>query len=70
MSFEKKVTYEDLDELLKNDNKVKVGGEPVWARTVFTCDFDSETVASSLRYRCRRCDPRKIRFEEEVHELG
>jgi hypothetical protein len=29
MSFEKKVTYEDLDELLKNDNKVKVGGEPV-----------------------------------------
>ena len=28
MSFEKKVTYEDLEELLKNDNKVKVGGEP------------------------------------------
>jgi hypothetical protein len=29
MSFEKKVTYEDLEELLKDDNKVKVGGEPV-----------------------------------------
>jgi hypothetical protein len=29
MSLEKKVTYEDLEELLKDDNKVKVGGEPV-----------------------------------------
>jgi hypothetical protein len=35
MSEAKKITYDDLEELLKDDNKVKVGGK--WASSTSSC---------------------------------
>lgn len=72
MSGGKQITYEDLEELLKNDNKVKVGG-----RSRLLNEYDNFYRAKHIifvlidcRYRRRRCHPREICIKEEVYELG